>query len=99
MTIKVCIAGATGWVGTALCKAVKADDDMELVGAVSRSFAGQKLNNAIAEINSDLIVSGTVAEAIAQPTDVMVDYTKADIVKTNVMAAIEKGVNVVIGSS
>jgi 4-hydroxy-tetrahydrodipicolinate reductase len=99
MTIKVCIAGATGWVGTELCKAVERANDMQLVGAVSRAGAGQKLQDAIDEIDSEIIVSGTVAEALAQPTDVMVDYTSAGIVKKNVMTAIEKGVNVVIGSS
>jgi 4-hydroxy-tetrahydrodipicolinate reductase len=46
-----------------------------------------------------LIVSGSVAEALQTPTDVLVDYTKADVVKANVLAAIQTGVHVVIGSS
>jgi 4-hydroxy-tetrahydrodipicolinate reductase len=44
-------------------------------------------------------IAGSVAEALKTPADVLVDYTKADAVKANVMAAIEKGVHVVIGSS
>lgn len=99
MGIKVCVAGATGWVGKPLCEAIEAADDLELVGAVSRRCAGQKLSDVIKEIDSEIVVSRTVADALAQSTDVLVDYTKADIVKANVMMAIEKGVNVVIGSS
>jgi 4-hydroxy-tetrahydrodipicolinate reductase len=99
MGIKVCVAGATGWIGNPLCEAIERADDLELVGAVSRSYAGEKLADVIEEIESEIIISGTVVDALAQPVDVLVDYTKADIVKANVMTAIEKGVNVVIGSS
>jgi 4-hydroxy-tetrahydrodipicolinate reductase len=44
-------------------------------------------------------ISGSVGEALETPTDVLVDYTKADAVKANVLAAIGKGVHVVVGSS
>jgi 4-hydroxy-tetrahydrodipicolinate reductase len=51
------------------------------------------------DLNLDLTVSGSVAEALYAPTDVLVDYTKADVVKANVMTAISRGVHVVIGAS
>ena len=70
-----------------------------LVGAVSRTHKGQDLKAVVGEISGDVIVSGSVADALETPTDVLVDYTKADVVKANVMAAIRKGVSVVIGSS
>jgi 4-hydroxy-tetrahydrodipicolinate reductase len=99
MRLKVCVAGATGWVGKPLCRAVSEAGDLSLVGAVSRTHKGQSLKAAIGELNLDLTVSGSVAEALATPTDVLVDYTRADAVKANVMTAITKGVHVVIGSS
>jgi len=99
MKLKVCIAGATGWVGKPLCEAVSEAVDLALVGAVSRSYAGQPLKNAIADLTAEVIVSASVTEALDTPTDVLVDYTKADVVKANVMMAIRKGVSVVIGSS
>ena len=99
MKLKVCIAGATGWVGKPLCLAVSEADDLSLVGAVSRTLEGRNLKDAFDNSNLDLTVSGSVAEALSTPTDVMVDYTKADAVKANVMTAIRKGVHVVIGSS
>ena len=99
MKLNVCIAGATGWVGKPLCVAVSEADDLRLVGAVSRTHRGRALKDALGDSNVDLIVSGSVAEALDTPTDVLVDYTKADVVKANVLTAIRKGVHVVIGSS
>ncbi len=99
MKLNVCIAGATGWVGRPLCLAVTEADDMRLVGAVSRTHRGRNLKDVIDNLNLDLKVSGSVTEALETPTDVLVDYTKADVVKANVMTAIGKGVHVVIGSS
>jgi 4-hydroxy-tetrahydrodipicolinate reductase len=99
MKLKVCIAGAAGWVGKPLCLAVSEADDLTLVGAVSRTHKGQRLNDVLGTSNLDLIISGSVAEALETPTDLLVDYTKADAVKANVMTAIRKGVHVVIGSS
>jgi 4-hydroxy-tetrahydrodipicolinate reductase len=47
----------------------------------------------------DVIVSGTVAEALATPTDVLIDYTSPEAVKENVLTALACGVHVVIGTS
>jgi len=99
MKLNVCIAGATGWVGKPLCLAVSATDDLRLAGAVSPTHKGRNLKDAIDGSNLDLTVGGSVAEALDAPTDVLVDYTKADAVKANVMTAIRKRVHVVIGSS
>lgn len=99
MKLNVCIAGATGWVGRPLCLAVSQTADLGLVGAVSRSQKGRNLKDVFGDSNLDLTISGSVAEALDTPTDVLVDYTKADVVKANVMTAVRKGVHVVIGSS
>ena len=99
MKLNVCIAGATGWIGKPLCVAVSEADDLSLVGAVSRTHRGQSLKDVIGDAKLDLIVTGSVAEALETPTNVLVDYTKADVVKGNVLTAIGKGVHVVIGSS
>jgi 4-hydroxy-tetrahydrodipicolinate reductase len=99
MTIKVCIAGATGWVGKPLSQAVSAAADMSLVGAVSRTQKGRSLKEVVGGPVPDVVVSGSVAEALETPCDVLVDYTKADAVKGNVLTAIGKGVHAVVGSS
>jgi 4-hydroxy-tetrahydrodipicolinate reductase len=99
MTIRVCVAGATGWVGGPLCHSIASTNDLLLVGAVSRTCAERSLKSVFPEIDLDLQVRGSVDQALAVPVDVMVDYTKADVVKANVMTAIGRGVHVVIGSS
>lgn len=55
--------------------------------------------DVFADSKLDLPISGSVEDALFYPTDVLVDYTKADVVKANVMTAIRKGVHVVVGSS
>ena len=99
MKVNVCVAGATGWVGRPLCRAVSEADDLSLVGAVSRTHKGRGLRDVFGDAGVDLTISGSVAEALEAPTDVLVDYTKADAVKANVLTAIRRGVHVVIGSS
>jgi 4-hydroxy-tetrahydrodipicolinate reductase len=90
MSLAVCIAGATGWTGRALVQAVLEAPDLELRSAVSRSAAGGEVGGAP--------VYSTVAEALDR-TDVLVDYTSATAVKGNVLAGIDAGVAVVVGSS
>ena len=99
MKLNVCIAGATGWIGKPLCLAVSESVDFNLVGAVSRTHKGRSLKDVLPDISLDVKISGSVAGALDTPTDVLVDFTKADVVKDNVMTAIRKGVHVVIGSS
>ena len=83
--IRVCVAGVTGWTGRAVADAVEAATDLELVAGVSRSDPGS---------------FSSVAQALdAVPAEVLVDYTHATVVKENVLAALERGVGVVVGSS
>ena len=83
--IRVCIAGITGWTGSAVAEAVAAATDLELVAGVSRS---------------DPESFSSVEEALDDvPADVLVDYTHASVVKRNVLTAVERGVGVVVGSS
>lgn len=89
-SLNLCIAGATGWTGSALVDAVNAAEDLELRSTVSRSAAGGEVGGAPAY--------ATVAEAL-DGVDVLVDYTSHDVVLANAMAAIERGVAVVIGTS
>jgi 4-hydroxy-tetrahydrodipicolinate reductase len=89
--ISVCLAGATGWTGSALAPAIAEAGDLELRSAVSRSAAGTTVAGAP--------VFGRVdAEALAG-VDVLVDYTSALAVRGNVLAAVDAGVAVVVGSS
>src|SRR5512133_3879106 len=83
--IRVCVAGVTGWTGSAVAEAVEAASDLELVAGVSRGDPGS---------------FSSVAEALdAVAADVLVEYTHANVVKANTLAAIQRGVAVVVGAS
>ncbi|HEY0733652.1 MAG TPA: 4-hydroxy-tetrahydrodipicolinate reductase [Herpetosiphonaceae bacterium] len=99
MTIRVCLAGATGWAGSALARSIAHTDDIELVAAVSRTHAGRTLGDVLTEPRLACPIYATAQEALAQPCDVFFEYTKPDVAKANVMAALHRGAHVVIGTS
>jgi 4-hydroxy-tetrahydrodipicolinate reductase len=99
MTIRIVVAGATGWVGKALVPAVLAAPDLELAGALSRAAAGQDAGTAIGLAPTGVTVAAEIGAALAAPSDVVIDYTKPHVVKANTLAALAAGRNVVIGTS
>lgn len=99
MTIRVCIAGATGWAGSALTGAVCQAEDMVLSGAVSRSNKGKTIQQVLDLNAADVVISGSVTEALKTKCDVMVEFTKPDVAKQNILAALDSGVHVVVGTS
>jgi 4-hydroxy-tetrahydrodipicolinate reductase len=88
--IAVCIAGATGWTGSALVDGVLAAGDLELRSGVARSAAGGEVGGAP--------MFATAAEAL-DGVDVLIDFTSHHVVRANALTAIERGVHVVIGTS
>ena len=97
--IRVCLAGATGWAGSELARGIARSEDLTLVAAVGRRHAGQVLGDVIHEPRLTTRVSASAAEALASDCDVFVEYTKPDTAKANVMAALDRGAHVVIGTS
>jgi 4-hydroxy-tetrahydrodipicolinate reductase len=97
--LRIVVAGVTGWVGRALVPAIAEAADLALVGAVSRSAAGQDAGTATGGAAVGVTIAATLGEALAVPSDVVVDYTKPDVVKAHALAAIEAGRHVVIGTS
>ena len=96
--IHICIAGATGWAGSAVVDGVLAADDLVLRSAVARTGAGSDLGAALGREDLGVPVFASVAEAL-DGVDVLIDYTSHTAVKANALAAIERGVAVVIGAS
>ena len=90
MTMSICVAGITGWTGSAVAEAVAAADDLELRSGVSRSAAGSQLHGAPVHASVEQALDGV---------GVLIDYTSHDSVKANALTAIERGVAVVIGTS
>lgn len=99
MSIRVCLAGATGWAGSALARAIAQTDDIEIVAAVSRSHAQRTLGDVLSEPRLASPIYASAAQALAQPCDVFFEYTKPDVAKGNVLEALRQGAHVVIGTS
>jgi hypothetical protein len=60
MAIRVCVAGVSGWTGSAVARAVLASDEFEPTGAVARRQAGRDAGellglpaSALVEVGSD----------------------------------------------
>jgi len=99
MPIRVCVAGATGWAGSALAHSIAKSDDIVLVSAVSRRYAGHNLGDVLSEPNLTCPVYASTQEALAQSCDVFFEYTKPTIAKANSLLALHHGAHVVIGTS
>ena len=88
--IKVLVNGALGRMGRTVCNAVKADSELELVGAV----------DVIAGEVEGLTVETNLDAALKRLTpDVMVDFTRPAVVFDNVMIALANKVSPVVGTT
>jgi 4-hydroxy-tetrahydrodipicolinate reductase len=93
------LAGATGWAGSELARAMAQTDDLTLVAAVSRQHAGRNLGEVLPEPRLTTPIYASATEALAEACDVFVEYTKPDVAKANILAALERGAHVVVGTS
>lgn len=100
MGIRICVAGATGWTGSAVARGVIKAADMTLSAAVARRTAGQDIGDALGlEAPLGVTVCSRVEDALDGDIDVLIDYTTTGAVKQHVFAAIDRGIAVVVGTS
>lgn len=99
MAIRVCVAGVSGWTGSAVTRAILASGEFELSGAIARSHAGRDAGELLGLPPNGVPVSGGLAEALSRPADVLIDFTSPDSVKQRTLEALACGVRVVIGTS
>jgi 4-hydroxy-tetrahydrodipicolinate reductase len=97
--LRVCVAGATGWAGSALSKAIFRSSDLELVAAISRSQAGKSLGTVLEVPGLTTPIYGTVSEALQKSPDIFVEYTRPNAAKLNILSALRAGAHVVVGTS
>ena len=97
--IRVCLAGATGWAGSALARGIAHTSDISIVAAVARRHASQVLGDVLGEPRLTCPIYASAAEALATACDVFVEYTKPDVARVNILAALEHGAHVVVGTS
>lgn len=88
--IKILVNGALGRMGRTVIAAVKADSELELVGAVD-IFSG--------EVDGVKVQTDLAAALENLKPDVMVDFTRPDAVFGNVMTALSEKVSPVVGTT
>lgn len=99
MAIRVCVAGVSGWTGSAVARAILASDEFELAGAIARRQVGRDTGELLGLPTRGIVVAASLGEALARPADVLVDFTSPDSVKQRTLEALAAGVRVVIGTS
>jgi 4-hydroxy-tetrahydrodipicolinate reductase len=97
--IRICVAGATGWAGSALSKGIADAADLELVAAISRNNAGKVLGDVLQIPGLDAPIFGTAPEALQTKPEVFVEYTKPEAAKPHILSALKGGAHVVVGTS
>ena len=99
MTIRVCLAGATGWAGSAVARGIAQTEDITVTAGISRTHAGRDLGEVLGEPRLSCPIHATAAEALVRPCDVFFEFTKPEAARANVLAALEAGAHAVIGTS
>lgn len=99
MNIRICLAGATGWAGSALAREIAKCEDMQLVSSVGRTHAGRILGEVLSSPKLTCQVFSSASDALMVPCDVFFEFTQPQVAKSNVIAALNKGAHVIIGTS
>lgn len=98
MAIRVGVIGAAGRMGSEVCRAVDAADDLALVAAVDPGRAGDRLAD-VAGVGGDLTIAADLAALAEANVDVAVDFTHPDVVAGNLRWLLEHDVHAVVGTT
>lgn len=94
--IRVLVAGAAGRMGSEVVRAVTAAQGMEVVSAVDPGAEGIEVRAG----DTALTCTADLAQAIeSTKPDVMVDFTRPDVVEGNLRVALPAGVDCVVGTT
>ena len=97
--VRVLVSGACGRMGQAVVKAVMEDAELTLVGAVDLK-GGADAGELVGMGKSGVIVATDLAQAIRDTKpEVMVDFTRPDVVFNDACTALQLGVSPVIGTT
>jgi 4-hydroxy-tetrahydrodipicolinate reductase len=98
--LNVLVNGALGRMGREVLKAVAAEADMRLVGAVDIVASGERLADIIINIKSDVSVEKDLGKALLEKKpQVVVDFTRPGVAMDNLRLILTHGVRAVVGTT
>jgi len=95
--IKVAVMGAYGRMGSEVCRAVVADPELELAGAVDTATLVEETPREARKAGISVLRGRDSLDI--ETIDVMVDFTKADAAVENILWAVENGIHSVVGTT
>ena len=97
---KVIVSGARGKMGEEVVKLVNRTDNFDLVGAVDVTDIGEDINRLLGLQGAEVLIESELEESIeSNEPDVIVDFTTPGVVMENIKTAIDKGVNIIVGTT
>ena len=96
--IKVCVAGAGGRMGGAICHQVTSEGDMQLVSALEKAGHASVGQEVSLPQETRVRVTDDLREAL-DPADVLVDFTTPEATLAHVQEAASLGKKVVVGTT
>lgn len=99
MKIRICVAGITGWAGSAVARGALASEKVQLVAGLALDRVGEDVGAVLGTGPLGFKVVPDLATALETPFDVLIDFTKPDSVKTRTLQALAKGKQVIVGTS
>ncbi len=98
--VKVAVSGACGRMGQEVVKAVIADSELELVGAVDVKNSGRDIGELVGKGVIGVTIGTDLVEVLAvSHADVVVDFTNPNSVMGNIRLALEHGVCPIVGTT
>jgi len=98
---RIFVAGATGWAGSEISKAVASHAEMLLSGGLSASHNGENLSDILALPKAENIpLFNSIEQAMDSiEFDIVVDFSSPKIAKANCISALKRGKKVIMGTS
>ena len=97
--IRILVVGACGKMGREVVKAVTAAEGMAVVAAVDVIHQGEDIGVVAGVGALDVLVSGSLAQALEFAPQVMVDFTRPDTVMANLRVVVPRNVAAVVGTT
>ncbi len=97
--MRVGVCGAGGRMGREVCRALEAEEGLELVCAVDPAWAGRRTDELVPGLGSALTVTGSSEGLVESRAEVMVDFSVAVAARENISFALGHGIPCVVGTT